>query len=60
MSYESHFGHADEVFQHLSSFIHDIDPILANKYMGFAAVACITVYELAINDILIEKKKKKN
>lgn len=60
MSYQNHFDHADEVFRHLSSFIHDIDPILAAKYMGFAAVACITVYELAIKEILIEFSRKKH
>lgn len=61
MSYLNSFKHADDVIAHLNTVIPTItDPMLQAKYTGFAAVAVITVYEIAIKEIFINFAKKKH
>ena len=36
------------------------DPLLKAKYVGFVAVAAVTVYELAIKEIFIEFARKRH
>jgi hypothetical protein len=61
MAYTDHFRHADDVFAHLNSVVPAIvNPLLQAKYSGFAAVAAVTVYELAIKEIFCEFGRKKH
>ena len=58
MPYLDHFQHADDVVTHLNSVVPTIpDPLLRAKYVGFVSVAAVTVYELAIKEILSLPKK---
>lgn len=55
MAYDRHFALADDMIDHLNTVITNItDPFIASRYVGFVAVAAVTVYELAIKDIFIE------
>ena len=55
------FQHADDVAAHLHEVItSDTDPLLVMKYVGFVSVAGVTVYELAIKDILIEFARRRH
>lgn len=61
MPYDNHFKHADDVVNHLNVVVPTLsDPLLQAKYVGFVAVAAVTVYELAIKDIFIEFGSKKH
>lgn len=61
MSYINHFKHADDVINHLNSVVPILpDPLLQAKYVGFVAIAAVTVYELAIKEIFIEFSSKKH
>ncbi|MDE0040679.1 MAG: hypothetical protein OXT74_01475, partial [Candidatus Poribacteria bacterium] len=61
MAYSDNFLHADEVVYHLNGVVPNIsDSTLRGKYVGFIAVASVTVYELAIRDIFIEFSRKKH
>jgi len=61
MPYASQFAHADAVMADLARFVPTLtDPQLRLKYIGFATVAAVTVYELAIKDIFIEFAGKKH
>ncbi len=61
MSYANHFKHADDVVNHLNSVVPTLtDPLLQAKYVGFVAIAAVTVYELAIKDVFIEFGAKKH
>ena len=61
MAYTSNFLHADEIIAHLGSLRGPgLDPMLEAKYVGFVAVACATVFELAIKEILIAFASKKH
>ena len=61
MAYTEHFQHADDVAAHLSQTItNKLDPLLVMKFMGFLSIAGVTVYELAIKDILIEFSRQKD
>ncbi len=54
MTYADNFIHADDVVFHLNSVVPSLsDPLLQAKYVGFVAVAAVTVYELAIKEIFI-------
>ena len=58
MSYLNSFQHADDVIAHLNTVLPTIaDPMLKAKYTGFAAVAVVTVYEIAIKEIFINFAK---
>jgi hypothetical protein len=62
VDYQSHFTHADQIIVHLGGLRGpELDPLLEIKYVGFVVVACVTVFEMAIKDILgsfAEKKHK--
>ncbi len=61
MAYANHFRHADDVIAHLNTVVPTItDPLLVAKYSGFAAVAAVTVYELAIKEIFCEFGRRKH
>jgi hypothetical protein len=61
MAYTDHFRLADDVITHLDTVIGGItDPFLASQYVGFVAVASVTVYELAIKEIFISFGQKKH
>lgn len=55
MPYSDHFKLADDMIAHLNTVIATVsDPWITSRYIGFVAVAAVTVYELAIKDIFIE------
>lgn len=61
MPYRSNFVHADEVIGHLGSLRGPgMNPLLESKYIGFVAVACVTVFEMAIKEILVSFAEKKH
>lgn len=61
MPYSSHFKLADDMIFHLDSIINGVaDSFIASRYVGFVAVAAVTVYELAIKDIFREFGLKKH
>lgn len=61
MSYVSYFKHADDIVNHLNTVVPTLtDPLLQAKYVGFVAVAAVTVYELAIKNVFIEFGTKKH
>ena len=61
MPYDIHFKHADDIVQHLNTVVPTLaDPLLQAKYVGFVAVAAVTVYELAIKNVFIEFSTKKH
>jgi len=61
MAYTSHFKHADDIVAHLNTVVPMLpDPVLQAKYIGFVAIAAVTVYELAIKDIFINFSKNKH
>ncbi|WP_089725863.1 HEPN domain-containing protein [Candidatus Thiosymbion oneisti] len=61
MIYGSHFRHADDIVNHLNDIVPEItNPLLKAKYVGFVSVAAVTVYELAIKEILIEFARRKH
>jgi len=61
MSYTDNFTHADDIVAHLNTVVPGLsDPLLQAKYVGFVAVAAVTVYELAVKDILIGFGAKKH
>jgi hypothetical protein len=61
MPYANQFAHADAVMADLAKFVPSLaDPQLRQKYIGFATVAAVPVYELAIKDIFVEFAGKKH
>jgi len=61
MAYTDHYKLADDMIAHLDTVIGGIsDPFIASRYVGFVAIASVTVYELAIKDIFIEFSEKKH
>jgi len=53
VAYADHFKLADDLIAHLTPAVPGIaDPFLASRYSGFVAVAAVTVYELAVKEIL--------
>jgi hypothetical protein len=51
--YADHFRLADDLIAHLTPAVVGIaDPFIASRYSGFVAVAAVTVYELAVKEIL--------
>jgi hypothetical protein len=61
MAYQDHFKLADEMIVHLNTVVGGIvDPFIASRYIGFVAIAAVTVYELAIKEIFIEFGEKKH
>ena len=61
MPYSKHFKHADDIVNHLNTVVPYLnDPFLEAKYVGFVAIAAVTVYELAIKDVFINFSTKKH
>lgn len=61
MSYQIHFKHADDIVAHLNTTVPGLrDPLLKAKYVGFVAIASVTVYEVAIKSIFIQFAKDKH
>ena len=61
MPYSDSFVLADDVIKHLDQVMVEIaDPFISSRYVGFVAVTAVTVYELAIKDILFEFGEKKH
>ena len=61
MAYTDHFKIADDLVAHLNSVVGAIaDPFLASRYTGFVAIAAVTVYELAVKEILCGFGDKKH
>ena len=61
MPYADNFQHADGIVIHLNTIVPTLtDPILRVKYIGFIAVAAVTVYEMAIKSIFIDFANKKH
>lgn len=61
MAYQSNFVHADEIIVHLGGLRGpSMDPLLESKYVGFVAVGCVTVFEMAIKEILVSFGDKKH
>jgi hypothetical protein len=61
MAYADHFKLADDLVLHLDTVVGAIaDPFLTSRYTGFVAVAAVTVYELAVKEILCEFGDKKH
>jgi len=61
MAYIDHFKLADDLISHLNSTMGSVsDPFISSRYVGFVAVVCVTVFELAIKDIFIEFSDKKH
>ena len=55
MAYQDHFKLADDMISHLDSVVGGItDSFVTSRYVGFVAVAAVTVYELAIKEIFYE------
>jgi RiboL-PSP-HEPN len=53
VAYADHFKLADDLIAHLTPTVLGIaDPFLTSRYSGFVAVAAVTVYELAVKEIL--------
>jgi len=53
VAYADHFKLADDLIAHLTPAVAGIaDPFIASRYSGFVAVAAVTVYELAVKEIL--------
>ena len=53
MAYTDHFKLADDLISHLTPAVAGIrDPFLGSRYTGFVAVAAVTVYELAVKEVL--------
>lgn len=61
MPYADHFRLADDFIAHLDGAIGGIaDPFIRSRYVGFIAVSAVTVFELAIKDILCSFAAKKH
>jgi len=61
MAYCDHFKLADDMIDHLDNVIGGIkDPFITSRYVGFVAVAAVTVYELAIKEIFYEFARRKH
>ncbi len=53
MAYSDHFRLADDLIAHLTPSVTAIqDPFLQSRYTGFVTVAAVSVYELAVKEIL--------
>jgi hypothetical protein len=61
MTYVANFQHADDIVAHLNIVVPTVaDPLLSAKYVGFVAVASVTVYEVAIKEIFINFARTKH
>lgn len=61
MTYSTHFTLADNCIGHLNGVVPGIaDPLLRSQYVGFASVVAVTVFELAIKQILTDFAQRKH
>jgi hypothetical protein len=61
MSYADHFKLVDDLVLHLTPAVAGIkDPFLGSRYTGFVAVTAVTVYELAVKEILCSFAESKH
>jgi hypothetical protein len=59
--YTDHFKLADDLIAHLNSLVPTItDPFIVSRYVGLAAVAAVTSYELAVRDIYCDFAEAKH
>lgn len=54
MSYEKHYKLVDDVTHHFDEVTKSIDAFIESRYVGFFAVASISVIELAYKEIVID------
>lgn len=61
MAYTDHFRTSDDLIVHLDTVISSLkDPFLESRYTGFLAVSCVTVLELALKNIFMERAHAKH
>jgi hypothetical protein len=61
MPYTDHFKLADDLIAHLDTIVPTItDPFIISRYIGLAAVAAVTSYELAVREIYCEFAERKH
>ena len=61
MSFTNRYDHADIFLQHTDALLASIsDPVVQRKYFGFIAISAVTVYELAIKDIIFRFSDQKH
>lgn len=61
MPYTSRFALVEDYLTHLDPMMAGIaDPFLQGRYLGFVLISAVTVYELAIKDIIYEFSDKKH
>lgn len=61
MPFATYFRHADDVIEHMTSFIDGIDDLfLTSKYSGFVCIAAATVYEMSIKYILLDFARRRD
>jgi len=61
MSYTTRFRLADDFIAHVDTIITAIhDPFIISRQIGFVVLSAVTVYELAIKDILFDFADKKH
>jgi hypothetical protein len=61
MPYTDHFKLADDLIAHLDTIVPNIaDPFIVSRYIGLAAVAGVTSYELAVRDIYCDFAERKH
>ena len=54
MSYDRHYKLVDDVTHHFDEVTRSIDAFIESRYVGFFAVASISVIELAYKEIVVE------
>lgn len=61
MGYVDHFRLADDYIAHTNVIVNNIaDPFIKQRYVGFITISAVTVYELAVKELLIDFAKKKH
>ena len=61
MTFEQRFVNADEFLNHTDAMMQKIsDQIIQQRYLGFITVNAVTVYELAIKDIIYRFSDQKH
>ena len=61
MTFEQRFISADEFLIHTDLLMAEIDdPMIQQSYVGFITVSAVTVYELAIKDIIFKFSDEKH
>jgi hypothetical protein len=58
--YTSRYALADDLISHLDTVVPGLDPFLTSRYVGFLCITGVTVFELALRDILVSFATKKH